>query len=139
MNNILIYGVNTRHSQPMGVHHVHLPSDVYGTYRNPSLVQQPISCGDQPESRGTLNCAIVLLRKVGQASMNNMIIYGVYTRHSLSMGVHHGNPPSDVYGTYRNPSLVLLPISCGDRADNRSTLNGVFLSRDVGQASMNNM
>ena len=55
------------------------------------------------------------------------------------MGVHHVNPPSDVYGTYRNPSLVQLPISCGDRPDNRSTLNGVNLSRDVDQASMNNM
>ena len=96
MNNILIYGVNTRHSQPMGVHYVHAPSDVYGTYRNPSLVQRPISCGDHPENRGTLNFVIVLLRNVGQAPMNNMIIHGVYTRHSLSVGVHHVHPPSDV-------------------------------------------
>ena len=76
---------------------------------------------------------------MGQDFMNNIRIYGVNARHSLSMGVHHVNPPSDEYGTYGIPSLVQLPISCGDHPDNRSTLHGVILSWDVGQASMKNM
>ena len=77
---------------------------------------------------------------MGQDFMNNIRIYGVDARHSLSMGVHHVNPPSDVYGTYGNPSLVQLPISCGDHPDNRIILlNLVKHSRYIGQAFIKNM
>ena len=126
MNNMWLYGLYTWPSLPMGVHHVHLPYNVYGTY----------CFGDRADNRGAPNF-VKLAKNICQASINNMWIYGVYTRPSLSIVVHHVHSPSDVYGSYRYPSLVKGPISCGDHPDNRSIQNFVKLSRYIGQAFVN--
>ena len=68
-----------------------------------------------PDNRSTPNC-VKLSRNTGQASVNSMWAFGVYTRLGMPMGVHNVYPPSDVYGriqitypssgahTFRRPS-----------------------------------